>query len=516
VALALIVAMGVATVAAGGSPAPKASSKPKTGGTLNILTASGYATWPSLDPAADTQAVADGLYYDAIYGDLFFQGPQGQIEPDLATGYKFSNGGLTFTMTLRQGVTFSDGTPFNAAAVAYNINRDLSPKGTNGVVCACLPNFPVTSVSTPNNYTVQLTLSHVYAPLAYAWFDETPNWIVSPTALQKEGEAAYMTHPVGAGPFEVASDSPGTKLVLKKNPTYWQSGKPYLNGITFSPVGSDTSGYDSVLTGQSDVYLGYSTLPNIKTVKQHVQTVQSPDTLGPLVVQLNTSIAPFNNQTAREAVYYAMDVNPIQKAVAAGLGTPDESMGVPGGLYYQTHVPGYRTYDLAKAKALVKQLGGLSFTLGTISLGSSTNTEIDEALQSQFQAAGMHVSLHNDPSLAGLIETFHGGKWQAELQTAGGFDPALGVGLAFRYLSTAPFTGIHDPTLDSLINSAAAVTSTKAAPAAYAKIWKYIAEKAYSPFLYTTPGYVLSTHQVKGPGISTTGWEISWPDLYKT
>jgi peptide/nickel transport system substrate-binding protein len=211
-----------------------------------------------------------------------------------------------------------------------------------------------------------------------------------------------------------------------------------------------------------------------------------------------------------------MDVNPIQKAVAAGLGTPDESMGVPGGLYYQTHVPGYKTFDLKKAKALVKQLGGLSFTLGTISLGSSTNTEIDEALQSQFQAAGMHVTLHNDPSLAGLIETFHGGKWQAELQTAGGFDPALGVGLAFRYLSTAPFTGIHDPALDALINKAATVTNTKQATSSYSAIWKYIAEKSYSPFLYTTPGYILSTHSIKGPGISTTGWEIGWASISKS
>jgi peptide/nickel transport system substrate-binding protein len=190
-------------------------------------------------------------------------------------------------------------------------------------------------------------------------------------------------------------------------------------------------------------------------------------------------------------------------------------MGVPGGLYYQTNVPGYRTYDLKKAKALVKQIGGLSFTLGTILLGSGTNTEIDEALQSQFQAAGMHVTLHNDPSLAGLIETFHGGKWQAELQTAGGFDPALGVGLAFRYLSTAPFTGIHDPALDALINRAATILNPAAAAKSYSDIWRYIAEKAYSPFLYTTPGYILSRHGITGPGISTTGWQIYWQDISK-
>ncbi|MBO0713324.1 MAG: ABC transporter substrate-binding protein [Acidimicrobiales bacterium] len=509
-------AMAGVSVAAGGTPAPKKASSPTKGGTLSVLTASGYATWPSLDPAADTQAVADGLYYDAIYGGLFAQGPKGQIQPDLATSWSFSNGGLTYTMNLRQGVKFSDGTPFNAAAVAFNLNRDLNPAGTNGVVCACLPNFPVKSVSTPGPYTVQLTLTHPYAPLAYAWFDETPNWIVSPTALQSEGESTYMTHPVGAGPFQVASDVPGTKLTLKKNPNYWQSGHPYLDGITFSPVGSDTSGYDSLLSGQNDVYLGYSTLPNIKVVKQHVQTVKSPDTLGPLVVQLNTAIPPFNNQTAREALYYAMNVNPIQKSIAAGLGTPDESMGVPGGLYYQKHVPGYKTFNLKKAKALVKQLGGLSFTLGTISLGSATNTEIDSVLQSQFQAAGMHVTLHNDPSLAGLIQTFHGGKWQAELQTAGGFDPALGVGLAFRYLSTAPFTGIHDPQLDAMINQAATITNPQQATSAYSGIWKYIAQKAYSPFLYTTPGYILSTHSIKGPGISSTGWEIGWANLSKS
>ena len=189
---------------------------------------------------------------NAIYGELFELGPNGTIVPDLATGYSITNGGKTITLNIRQGVTFTDGTAFNAAAVMWNIQRDLKSS------CTCKPTWPVTSVTAPSPYTVQINLSLPDGALIDQIFDSTANWIASPTAVQKMGEKAFAVNPVGAGPFEVVSDTLSSALVLKKNPGYWQKGRPYLDNLTFKTVGGDEAAYEAMLAGEGQVYEGMS------------------------------------------------------------------------------------------------------------------------------------------------------------------------------------------------------------------------------------------------------------------
>lgn len=115
--------LALAAAACGGSSTSSAkataSTAPKAGGSLTVLESTGYSgAWPvGLDPATNIDGAADQDYMDAIYGELFELGPKGQIIDDLATGYSFSNDAKTIAINLRQGVTLTDGTPFNAAAV---------------------------------------------------------------------------------------------------------------------------------------------------------------------------------------------------------------------------------------------------------------------------------------------------------------------------------------------------------------------------------------------------------------
>ena len=106
-----------------------ASRQPKTGGSITVLESKGYSgDWPDgLDPASNLDAIPNQDMMEAIYGQLFILGPGGKIQPDLATGYTFSPDAKTVTITLRQGVKFTDGTPFNAQAVIDNWNRDFGP-----------------------------------------------------------------------------------------------------------------------------------------------------------------------------------------------------------------------------------------------------------------------------------------------------------------------------------------------------------------------------------------------------
>jgi peptide/nickel transport system substrate-binding protein len=479
-----------------------------TGGSVNVLENSTFlGQWPGLDPATDSNDSANYIYMDAIYGDLFEQGANNQPVPDLATGYKFSDGGKIATITLRSGVKFSDGTPFNAAAVKFNIDRDLSP--TNASICGCAADFPIASIDTPNTTTVVLNLTKVFAPIITAFYAEAPNWIVSPTALSKMGEKNFALTPVGAGPFTVVSDKPSSVLQLKANPNYWQPGKPELSSLTFTSIGTDESAYEALQAGQAQSYQRFSTYNLVNQAKTKLQLTTVPPTQvnG---VQLNTRAKPFNNILVREAVYYATDAAAINKSLVYGLGTLTESLTAPGGDFYEPKVPGYRTYDLSKAKALVKQLGGLSVTI--LVVGTPFDQLMAEGLQSQWEAAGMTVKL-DVTNIGAAIQQYKTNSWEAGTPSAGDVDPSLGFGLSGEYLSTGSISGVSDPALDKLINEATATTDTAKRAAIYQAAFKLISDKAYSPFVVVAPVYNLTVHGVTGPGLTTSQEQVFWEDV---
>jgi peptide/nickel transport system substrate-binding protein len=109
----------------------------------------------------------------------------------------------------------------------------------------------------------------------------------------------------------------------------------------------------------------------------------------------------------------------------------------------------------------------------------------------------------NEYTLTPLIGSFIGGKWQAYLQTAGSWDPAAGVGVAFRFGSTSPFSGVHDMALDALLNSAASSFNNKTRAKDYAAAAAYIAKQAYGPFLFSWAPDQIFAKNVSGPGLST-------------
>jgi peptide/nickel transport system substrate-binding protein len=497
IVLAAAVAFAVGGCGSSGSSSPSTSTTPKAGGSLTVLEGDSFAgAWPGLDPATDTDGAANQSYMDAIFGELYQLGQGGKWIPDLATNISPTNGGKTWVFTLRQGVTFSDGTPFNAQAVDYNWQRDLKSS------CTCKPEFlapPTITVTGP--YTIELSLSYVSAPLLADLQDDIFDWIASPTAIQKEGETQFSLYPVGAGPFTVVTDDPSSLLVLKKNPTYWQhsDGLPYLNTLTFKPVLDDETALKDLESGAAQAYEGMSTPSLAPAFKSRFTTTVEPST-SPYDIQLNTSIAPFNNIKAREAIYYATDTPLLDQKLFGDAYAVTQSFTAPAGLFYEPKVPGYITYNLAKAKALVSQVGGINISLKTIT--SPVAQALDEALAEEWEAAGMKVSLQNY-DLTGLIDQFLSGKWQAFLQTAGAWDPEGGVGVAFRFASTSPFTGVHDPALNTLLDEAGGTTNMALRAKYNAELNAYIAKNAYGPFLFPIAGYNIAVHGVAGTGLTT-------------
>jgi peptide/nickel transport system substrate-binding protein len=520
------------------SPTGSASSAPlKTGGSITALESSGYSgSWTTLDPAQNKEGAATQDFMTAIYGQLFELGAGGKVVPDLATGYTFSPDAKTVTVTLRQGVKFTDGTPFNAQAVAYNWERDLGTVAiSNGLNPPWLiPEQPAPKGSPPGTpeppaagaievtgpYTIVVHQSAPNGAFINQLFDSIPNWIASPTALQKEG-SQFGQKPVGAGPFTVVSNVPNNELVVKKNPNYWQAGHPYLDQITFKTVGSDEAAYEAMLASQGQVYENMSTSTLITQAQQRLQVENNLGT-SPYDLQLNTAVPPFNNPVARQAISAATNFAPILAHIFGNRYPSTQSFTGPGGICYEQKVPGYQGYDPTLAKKLIAQSGlsKVTIQLGTIAL--STAQQSMDALRTEWEALGLKVNIQSWP-LQGLIAAFeanHGKSWQSMVQTAGAYDPAGGIGVGFRFGSASPFSGVHDPKLDGLLASAQGSTSLATRCGFYNQAAGYIAKNFYGPFFFTLAPSNVAVHGVSGPGISTPLPSVAvvptipWEDVY--
>jgi len=502
-AIAVLAAVLAACSSAGGSgPSSTRSTTPagtpQYGGTLNYLVSGLLSEWDlGLDPA--TGGAAPSIYEDAIFGQLFRLTPSGGIEPVLATGYTVSGGGTLLTITLHSGVKFSDGTPFNAAAVAWNIQRDLATPSTASPVGSWPPLVKTGGIATPNDTTVVLHFTSPYAPLIATLIGSNVNHIASPAAVAKLGPKQFQKTPVGAGPFEVETNLVDHQLTLTKNPGYFQTGRPYLDKLEFTTVSDDQTAMLALQsgTGQAAQITSPPMISEATANSQFTTMVTKGST--PTLIQLNTSAPPFSNKLAREAIYYATDSVALAQHLYNGMFPTSESFLGPGDLFYQPTVPGYLGYDPAKAKQIVSSLGGLSISL--FGPNDPLNSEALQAIAQMWEQVGIKVTVH-PYSLVGQIQAFSK-SWQAALQSNGAWDPGISDGLPFRFLSTAEFSGVHDKALDAMMAQADRTLDATQRATDYHNIAKYISSQAYAPFLVASAPVSVTASDVHGPGLTT-------------
>lgn len=478
---------------AGGLSAQAQSGGIKRGGM--VTTELQNLVFGDVDPAYGQEPLWEADFMEPLFGELFTMLPNGKVGLSFANSAKLSNGNKTFTFTIKPGIKFTDGTSYNAQAVAYNIKRDLS------LACICAPDFAyVKSVKAVGPLTVQIQMKQPDSVIEEAFVDSTPDWIASPTAIQKMGKTAFGEHPVGAGPFEVQSITPGSKVILKANPHYYVKGEPYLSGLTFTTGAVDQSAYSGLQSGTEQIVAGIGTT---SIVNQALSSKQFNVKLlpGPIAssLELNSFKPPFNNIVAREAVAYAL--NPVQlKAINSpgqGGGPLVQDTQGPGGQFFEKTVPGYRGFNLAKAKQLVHQLGGnLSFTLDAINTPASV-TEIT-SIQAELAKAGIQVKLVEE-QLPLEMKQLGAGTWQAVTSAQGGLDPDVGsLNLYSRFSSPGYYTCCKDKTLDSMITKTYDMANGPARQKAFDQIYSYIDQKAYIVPFYAAPENIIADKNLAG------------------
>jgi len=483
---------GTATKPSATTPKNSTSSltKPKYGGNMVVDL---EANWNPIDPL-DARAIDDGDVQSAVYNTLFNISTTGIVGPELATKYTVSGNGLTYTLTLRKGVLFQDGTPFNAQAVVFNLDRLLNPSND----CPCLSEIdPIHSVTAVGSYTVIIRLSSKYADLPTV-LGGFPGEMVSPSAVAKYG-ASYGLHPVGTGPFKFESQVADHSVTFVRWSGYWQKGLPYLNSITFQVATNPAADYDSVQSGVVQDDENTSDVQVKEAATNPAVKVKKFTGLGTVFVEFNEEHAPFNNRLARLAVAYATNDAILNEdlPICGGNCPPVEEPFTPASFVYTPHVSGYPTYNISKAKQLVKQLGGLSFTFA-IAAGDPPTTEFAEALISQWNQAGIKASISQFDQVT-LINNNLSGNYQAMLyRWQGGYDPDQNTYQFFYCGSTVNSAHVCDTTLDTLLAEGRSTTNVSERKIIYGKVSQELAHNMPYDFLYYSVWHRIESANLHG------------------
>lgn len=368
--LALATACGSAATASGGG---------KSGGTLTW----GWALPSTWDPA--TSAIGNDTHALALtYAALTQLDVKGNAQPAVAKSWKYNSTGTQITFALRPGLKFSDGTALDAEAVKYNILRGRDGKGSN--IADQLAEVKDVKVSNATTVTLVLDKADYQIPALLA--GKTGD-LVSPTAAKKNA-AGLATKPDGAGPFILTDYVPDSHADLKKNPTYWDAKDIKVDKFVLKPAPDPSVAVAGLQSGQYDI----ATIPpsQIQAAKAAGLKVQATTTFNVRTIDVNGSVAPFNNPTVMQAISHAINRKELVQTSFFGQGDPDWQPFPKGYVAYSSALDNLYSYDPDKAKQLLAEAGhstGLKLTLWVSDAGDA----LAEVLQKQLKAVGIDVTL---------------------------------------------------------------------------------------------------------------------------
>lgn len=462
----------------------KVSKVTKKGKDITIAVAANFI---SLDPH-DTNDTLSNSAEKTMYEGLFGFDKDMKIVPLLATSYKANDDATEFTIKLRQGVKFQDGTPFNAEAAKVNIDR-LADQNNHLKRNSLFAVVKETKVI--DDYTIKVILKEPFGAMINN-FAHPAAMMISPAALKKYGKD-IARHPVGTGPYEFVEWKPGDHLTVKKNPNYWQKGKPKLDQITFKPVPENGSRIAMLKTGEADFIYPVPTESAKDVNGQEGIVVKNDPSIIVRYLSMNTMKKPFNNVKVRQAINYAINKEAFLKVVNNGYGSVLDSIIAPNTQFYSKQQV-YK-YDPEKAKKLLKEAGYANGFTATLWGGnSSTTTKAMEFIQQQLSLVGIKVNIvpmesgTMDSKIWGVnnpkdaeIELYYGG-WSP---STGDADWGIRPLLSSESFPPASYNTAYykNDEFDSLIKQALQTADPAARKEAYAKAQKIAWDDAPWAFL---------------------------------
>ncbi len=342
---------------------------------------------PNLDPALSS-AFVDRQVQNQVYDKLVDINSQLKIVPMLATAWKVSELGTTYTFTLRPNVKFHDGTPLDASVVKFNLERyiNLETSRRKGELAS------IKDIQILNPSTIQLNLKFPFAPLL-AVLSDRAGMMVSPGAVQKFGKD-FTNNPVGTGAFRFVERRRQDRIIFERNPEYWDTAnRPNFEQLVYRPFPDGDVRAANLLSGAIQVMTPIDP-KDLKAIGESAQTeVASVAGLGFQGIPLNTTRAPFNNKALRQAFAATIDREAVDRVIFQGSVTPAVTPFPPGSPAFTKKflvIP--PNLEIAKKKlAEGGRPNGFSFTL-LIATGT-VNTLLAQLYQAFAKTANIDLKI---------------------------------------------------------------------------------------------------------------------------
>ena len=355
--------------------------EPKYGGTLRFGYSNSIAT-PGYTPMATANAY---LYYLTLaYENLITYDNEGNLVGKLATEWVVDNEEPSITWTLREGVTFADGTPFNAEAVKVNIEEYQANNRTetsNVKSCEVIDDTHIKMVLESVN-------SSTLESVGYFVFYMSPD-------VLKNDRAKLDTSTCGTGPFQLSEFENNAYAIYTKNENYWQEGKPYLDSVEITFISEETTKSTAFQAGEYDM-IDISTPTIIQEldgagiyVTENNENGMGVGTLG--LIPNSAIDSPWADARVRRAMCYAIDVDALNAAFRLGTAELTDQWATTGAATYNNDINHYK-YDPERAKELLAEAGyadGFSTKLVTVSALSDMFT----AIANMLEEVGIHCEI---------------------------------------------------------------------------------------------------------------------------
>lgn len=437
---AAVVIASSAAACSSGNPAGTGGTSASGAGTLTLGSALASASFnPWLSPDGDNEYLQ---LEGAVYDSLTHIGPDGQIEPGLAVKWTFTNP-TTLMLTLRSGVTFSDRTPVNAAAVKANFEyvKTASPAAQQNAFIAGL-------TTTVVNATTLKLVSETPEPDLLTDFATGGGYIVNPKALKDPSSLANS--PAGSGPYILSSSVPGQQWTFTRRAGYWDASQYPYSKVVLKSYSSTQAQDDALRAGQLDGAPETATLVKSDTTAGlHVES-SKPEAFNGiwLADRAGKDVPALGNVQVRQALNYAIDRAAIMKAGYGSLGIPGPLVMPPGLAGYSASANAAYPYDPAKAKQLLAAAGYPNgFTLPVLSTPAADT--LVQAVAGYLGAVGVKVQISDHT--ADYLSQAYSGKWGAIVFAWTPIPPAQNMSELLSPAGLGNFDHSTDAQIDGLL-----------------------------------------------------------------
>jgi peptide/nickel transport system substrate-binding protein/glutathione transport system substrate-binding protein len=456
------------------------SQTPRRGGTLRWALPFNAS---SLDPMTGRTAGEFACLYTVFDALIDFDPVTLELKPGLAKAWAFPDP-KTLTLELVEGVMFHDGTPFDAAAVKFNLDRYRADQRSN--VKADLET--VRDVTIEGQHRVTLHLDQPNAALPAILTDRV-GMMVSPTHIRDKGPDVGHT-PVGTGPFNFVSMQDNDRFIASRNDNYWKKGLPYLDSVNIAIITETATGVRSITAGENDLATTVGLQQKLVADRSGKLIVQATRVLSMFGIYLNYGRPPLDDKRIRQALNYAVDREALNKAVSFGLDEPTSAIipkehwaSDPATLHYYNHDP-------AKAKQLLAQAGypdGIDIPM--LGWSDQISMQRQEVLVMQLAQSGIRIKLTPASPSASSTEFFGPAKKGAGRMSliAARPDPSQQYDNLFSKTAYFNAGGVELPGYRELLAATLATNDHAGRKAAFANLQKFVVENALLvPVLFNT------------------------------